>query len=357
MRFTVRDSGIGMTEAVLNRLFEPFVQADASTTRDFGGTGLGLSISSRLAQLLGGTLEASSVLGQGSAFVLHLPLRLAETADISQGANAEPEPVVLAEGLKLLVVDDDASIRWLTRRQLERLGVSAEAAENGEKALEMLRAGRFDMVLTDCHMPRMDGVALTRAIRAEPDPRLRGLPVVGLTADVTGRQRERALQAGMAEVAIKPLSRWQLSHVLARHLPSGSASTTLESPTPARRSVAFDEQTYRDVFTQDDPQSRAWLADYFAIAESLLGDLRRFVDASNESGLPRREIAEAAQALAGASLSVGATRLGEEARALQHAAASDPAAQLAGRIERLGHELAVARTAVSEFFGDRAEVV
>jgi signal transduction histidine kinase/AmiR/NasT family two-component response regulator len=261
MRFTVRDSGIGMTEAVLDRLFEPFVQADASTTRDFGGTGLGLSISSRLAQLLGGTLEATSVLGQGSVFVLRLPLRPAEAADIAEERDAEPEPVVMAEGLKLLVVDDDASIRWLTMRQLERLGVSAEAAENGETALQMLRASQFDLVLTDCHMARMDGIALTRAIRADPDPRLRGLPIVGLTADVTERQRERALQAGMVEVAIKPLSRWQLSHLLARCLPSGSASKPLESSTPARQPVAFDEESCKDAFTGDDPRAAPALSD------------------------------------------------------------------------------------------------
>jgi len=120
----------------------------------------------------------SSVVGRGSAFVLILPLRPAQMASISEGANAESETVLVAEGSKLLVVDDDASIRWLTMRQLELLGVSAEAAENGEMARKMLRAGRFDMVLTDCHMPRMDGIALTLAIRAESDPRLRGLPVV-----------------------------------------------------------------------------------------------------------------------------------------------------------------------------------
>jgi light-regulated signal transduction histidine kinase (bacteriophytochrome)/CheY-like chemotaxis protein len=355
MSFTFRDTGIGMTEAVLNRLFQPFVQADASTTRDFGGTGLGLSISFRLAEMLGGSLAATSVSGQGSAFVLTLPLHPAQMAEVREEANAEPASI-LAEGSKVLVVDDNATMRWLTSRQLTLLGVGVETAENGEMALQMLRAGQFDLVLTDCHMPRMDGIALTRAMRAESDLRLRGLPVVGLTADVTETQRTRAFEAGMVDLAIKPLSRLQLAHLLACHLPSGRMRTASESLQPIRQPVAFDKEIYEDVFSQDDPEGRAWLAEYFAMAEPLIGDLRRFANATHETLLPRQEIAESAHALAGASLSVGATRLGEEARALQHTAISDPAAQLVERMERLQDELAAARIAVSEFFGDGREV-
>jgi signal transduction histidine kinase/CheY-like chemotaxis protein/HPt (histidine-containing phosphotransfer) domain-containing protein len=359
MTFSARDSGIGMTEAVLGRLFEPFVQADASTTRDFGGTGLGLSISSRLARMLGGTLTASSRHGVGSTFVLTLPLLAAETPDASDAANAAPAPAIAGRGARVLVVDDDPSIRWLTKRQLELLGLTAVAAENGESALELLRAERFDLVLTDCHMPRMDGIALARAIRGEPDPRLRGIPIVGLTADVTETQRDRALAAGMAEVGMKPLSRAQLSQLLARHLPSGAGKNPEEAhapaPAPARPSVAFDDETYKDLFEGDDLEGKAWLDEYFAMADSLVVELQRFVGVAAEADLPRLEIAEAAHALAGASLSVGATRVGEEARALQYAAAGDAAARLIDRQETLRKELDAAKTAVSEFLaGSRA---
>jgi light-regulated signal transduction histidine kinase (bacteriophytochrome)/DNA-binding response OmpR family regulator len=352
MRFTVRDSGIGMSESVLGRLFEPFVQADASTTRDFGGTGLGLSISLRLAKLLGGTLRASSVFGEGSAFVLTLPLRPAHLPEAPVTASSLAQTTFAAKGWRVLVVDDDPSIRWLTQRYLEILDVSVETADDGESALQKVRAENYDIVFTDCHMPRMDGIALTRAIRGEADRRLQALPIIGFTADVTESQRLRALGAGMADVAIKPVSRSQLAELLAVHLDSERTSRTDALPAMASQSAEFDPSTYLDAFTEDDPDGRAWLADYFAMAQSVIGDLGRIVSGADPADLPRQEIAEAAHALAGASLTVGAHRLGKEARSLQHAALTDAGPRLIERVETLRHELDGAHSAVRAFLGE-----
>jgi light-regulated signal transduction histidine kinase (bacteriophytochrome)/CheY-like chemotaxis protein len=219
----VRDTGIGMSAEVLARLFQPFTQADGSTTRHYGGTGLGLCISRQLAQLLGGDIAVRSQVGAGSEFTVRLPL-VAEPAAPGEIPTPEPPPPpapsASASALvrRVLIVDDDKTLRWLTKRQLQKLGFLVDAAEDGEDGFRQLRAGRHDLLLTDCHMPQMDGVALTQAVRADPDPELRAIPIVGLTADVTEEQRIRCFDAGMNDLAIKPLRVEQLAQLLHKHL-------------------------------------------------------------------------------------------------------------------------------------------
>ncbi len=220
LRFAVRDTGIGMSAEVTSRLFAPFMQADNSTTRVYGGTGLGLCISHQLVRLLGGELTAKSVEGAGSVFTFTLPM----AAAIKAPPNDQAEPPrqtscpAPATGPRVLVADDDLTIRWLLQRQLQKLGFTVDSVENGEAALRKLRAATYDVLLTDCHMPLMDGVGLTRSLRTDANPSLRQLPVIGLTADVTELQRIRCEQAGMNELAIKPLTTEKLSDLLQRHL-------------------------------------------------------------------------------------------------------------------------------------------
>ncbi len=164
--FAVGDTGIGISLEQLGRLFEPFSQADASTTKVFGGTGLGLTISRRLARLLGGDISVESELGHGSVFRLHLLLQGA----VSGTAGAENEAAVAVATflgpMHILVAEDQATNRWLIVHQLERLGCSVTAVENGRAALGALDTAAFDLLITDCHMPEIDGIELTRLIRA-----------------------------------------------------------------------------------------------------------------------------------------------------------------------------------------------
>ena len=349
LRVVVRDSGIGMTEDVMARLFNPFVQADGSTTRRFGGTGLGLAIARKLARLMDGELAVSSVAGAGSSFTLTLPLLPCE-AELDALAIAAAPLEDLPEGRHVLVVDDDQTIRWLTQRQLEKLGLRVETAEDGEAGLRKLLAGSYDLLLTDCHMPRMDGVALTRAVRAATAPALRNLPVIGLTADVTDAQREICHAAGMVELAIKPLTIERMAALMFRHLPAaGLAPPAPAAPAAALRSVVFEEQIYLAMFTPEDAEGAAWLHDFLATAQATLAELAALFEVAPGAELPREAIGKTAHRLAGAAFSVGAMLLGAAARGLELAAPGEAPVLLRARRDGLADALAAAGQAIAQF--------
>ncbi|MDP1825615.1 MAG: ATP-binding protein [Archangium sp.] len=217
----VADTGIGMSKEVRQRLFEPFVQADASTTRRYGGTGLGLVISRRLVEGMGGTLTVESEPGQGSCFTVSLPIEVAE-APAAPIAVQPRGPALRA----VLVVEDNFVNQMVVVRLLEKLGHRVMVANDGAQGLALAEEHRFDLVLMDCHMPVMDGYDATRRMRARGDL----TPVFALTASVTTEDREQCLRAGMTGVLSKPLRIERLAEVLAglpsRFLPGG-ASTIL----------------------------------------------------------------------------------------------------------------------------------
>jgi signal transduction histidine kinase/CheY-like chemotaxis protein/HPt (histidine-containing phosphotransfer) domain-containing protein len=368
LRCAVRDSGIGMSEDVLARLFQPFTQADGSTTRDYGGTGLGLCISRELAGLLGGDLSATSKPGVGSEFTLRLPLVACAAppaaADDAAAGSAAPAPAPWHG--RVLVVDDDATNRWLTQRQFELMGFAVDVAENGEAALAVLLASvdaaasgapGYDLLVTDCHMPRMDGVALTQAVRASPHAALRALPVIGLTADATETQRERCRAAGMTDMAIKPLMAGHLRALVARVLPRGGVGGAAPQPAaaPARRlrDMAFDDQIYREIFPVGDADAdaagAAWLTDYLATARGEEAALAGLLAAGAETPPDDEAVATVAHRLAGASFSVGAMRLGGAASALDKAAKRRDTAALPALQEQLRAEFVAAEAAIKAF--------
>ena len=215
VRGEIEDTGIGIAEDEIERLFKAFSQVDTSTTRRFGGTGLGLAISRRLVGLMGGEIGVVSAPGRGSRFWFTVPLPLAEarqpaaTGAAATGAAA-PAPVTPppARQLRILVAEDNRINRMLVRAMLTKLGHVVEVAENGLLALAAVAEGAFDIVLMDMQMPEMDGEEATRAIRALPAPRDR-TPVLALTADVMAEHRERYLRAGVNDLVPKPID-WQV---------------------------------------------------------------------------------------------------------------------------------------------------
>jgi light-regulated signal transduction histidine kinase (bacteriophytochrome)/CheY-like chemotaxis protein/HPt (histidine-containing phosphotransfer) domain-containing protein len=350
--FRVSDTGIGIDPDVMERLFSPFTQADGSTTRTFGGTGLGLSISRQLAKLLDGTLTVRSEKGVGSEFTLLLPLLDVTEEQAEQAPASAPARPVLPSGRRVLVVDDDATIRWLSQRQLEKLGLMATVADDGETGLRLLQQEPFDLVLTDCHMPRMDGATLARTIRASADPRLGKLPIIGLTADVTEKQRELCLAAGMSELAIKPLTVERLSQLLQRHLPAvdqgrggGQGASAPASDVPTLRAIPFDDQIFLAIFPPGEPEGAAWLTDFLANAHREAQALAGLIGTQAAAG----EIAKAAHRLAGTSFSVGAMLLGEAARALEHAALANERDSFADKQAALLAALDKAEAAIGRF--------
>ena len=206
MVFRVSDTGLGMTEEQLAKLFQRFQQADASTTRKFGGTGLGLSLTKAFSAMLGGAVEVESRSGQGSTFTVRLPARLpepAEDADEQPAASAEGGEVTSAGRDVVLVIDDDAAQRDLMSRFLEREGFSARAAADGPAGLEMARALRPRAILLDVMMPGMDGWSVLSALKDDPD--LASIPVVMVTFV---SERGLAAALGAADYVLKPVE-WE----------------------------------------------------------------------------------------------------------------------------------------------------
>ena len=223
---TVEDNGIGMSSAVVAKLFTPFTQADASTARQFGGTGLGLSISQRLVALMGGQITVRSTQGVGSAFtvalpLLEAPLEPAAPDHTERRLRARPPAPSVAQaatsGQLILLAEDNETNRDVLREQLRLLGYAAEVAEDGVAALAQWRTGRFGLLLTDCHMPLMDGFALTATIRAEELPGQRR-PIIAVTANAMRGEAQNCLDCGMDDYLSKPLRLQELGPMLAKWL-------------------------------------------------------------------------------------------------------------------------------------------
>ena len=210
LRFTVTDTGIGMSAEQVGRLFERFTQADASTTRRFGGTGLGLSITRAFSEMLGGAIAVDSREGEGTTFTLTLPVQF-EGPEAEHAGVAGESP---GDRRTILVVDDDAATRDLLARFLEREGFSVAVAEDGRRGLELARTLRPRAVLLDVTMPQMDGWAVLRALRA--DPEIGATPIVMVTVL---DEQNLAFSLGATDYLQKPIDWGSLRHVIDRFRP------------------------------------------------------------------------------------------------------------------------------------------
>jgi signal transduction histidine kinase/CheY-like chemotaxis protein len=239
LRFAVHDTGIGLGDEQQARLFQPFVQADGSTSRRYGGTGLGLSISRRLAELMGGDISVDSVPGRGSTFMFRVPLVVAAAADAAPTNDAVEPHVASAHaaamaplaGRRLLLVEDNAVNRQIAVELLRHVGLHVDTAEDGVRALDRLAAAppdRYDLVLMDLQMPHLDGHDAAIAIRA--DPRFGALPIVALTAHTQPAVRERCVAQGMQDFVTKPIAPDELYRVVARWLSPELRAAAVAAP-------------------------------------------------------------------------------------------------------------------------------
>ena len=297
LRFEVADTGIGVAPERLEALFQPFTQADVSTTRKYGGTGLGLAISRRLVELMGGSLSATSTPGSGSTFAFTIAAPRTERPE--ETAVAAPAQLA-APGLRVLVVDDVEVNRRLAQLLLRKFGHASDAVESGEEAIE--RATGYDLVLMDLQMPDIDGLEAGRRIRERlgaAAPRM-----IALTANALSGDRERCLAAGMDGYLAKPLSPQELESEL-------RATPRRERPS---EEPLLDHARLEALARYDDAE-RSLVR---GIIDAFLRDAPRYVESMHAAvGKDDAALARAAHALRGAAANAGALSV----------------AALAGRIE------------------------
>ncbi|WP_394220577.1 MHYT domain-containing protein [Alteromonas gracilis] len=214
--FEVKDTGIGMTREQVERVFDPFAQADASMSRKYGGTGLGTTISKQLVELMGGNICATSEKDAGTVFTFRLPLEVVEIEE-NNTDNVEAKATNINSTLNVLVVDDVQQNIELLSLLLKRSGHSVETATDGSIALKKMQSQSFDVVLMDLQMPKVDGLEAAKQRRAyEKEQGLPPTPIIALTASVLVQDKHAAQQAGMEGFANKPVDFTQLMEEIAR---------------------------------------------------------------------------------------------------------------------------------------------
>ena len=332
-------------------LFQPFTQADASTSRRFGGTGLGLAICRQIVNLMGGAISVSSVVGAGSTFTIHVPLRIGAPAKLAERERAalggRHAPDVLLPGVRILVVEDNPINQQVATELLQALGVDATVAGSGEEALEVLQRRAFDLILMDMQMPGKDGLQTTAAIRTELGDA--HTPIVAMTANAMAGDRERCLEAGMNDYIAKPIDPEKLALTLALWLESRA-----QAPGDRRETDAALASPPRIAITGVDVE--------FAL-DNLGGNAELFEElvdvfveehceqaqtiARATAGGEWKRVNALAHGLKGAAATLGALQISEIAQRIEHAAReATPDADVVGLdAEALG--LAIAEVVAS----------
>ncbi|HLA35650.1 MAG TPA: PAS domain S-box protein [Rhodocyclaceae bacterium] len=286
----IEDTGVGITDEEVSRLFVPFSQADASMSRRYGGTGLGLAISKRLVEMMDGEIGVLSRKGVGTTFRVTLWLGLGKIEEIAADDDEESTHVYYHEA-NVLVVDDQPFNREVAEALLTAVGIAVRLATNGQEALDLLAAAgpdAFDVVLMDVQMPVMDGLSASRELRARCG--FAELPIVAITAHTMSHEKERSLAAGMNDHIGKPFDNAEFYRVLAKWVPaakqqqqSESSAAQLQSPAPLSAEEVFPAIEGVDIaagltlLLGDASRYRHWLLNFAREAPAQMETIRQAV--------------------------------------------------------------------------------
>ena len=328
LRFSVRDTGIGIAANTLDSLFQKFTQADASTTRKYGGTGLGLAISKQLAEVMGGQIGVQSEEGKGSLFWFTARLGRHSPAETIDGGESSPlaQAIRAGDGRKdlgwehrrVLLAEDNLTNQQVALGMLNSLGIRADAVANGREAVAALQSTAYDLVLMDMQMPEMDGFGATRAIRAGEAGTLNcEIPIIAMTAHAMVGDREKCLEAGIDDYIAKPVMLADLSTLLAKWLAKPDAARAQPRPTEVREEIvspAFDESTLLNSTAGDRDLARSIALTFLADMPNQFKALRSHWEAGDTKGVEYR-----AHTIKGAAAAVGGKGMAQLALALEKA--------------------------------------
>nr|CRH06457.1 putative Histidine kinase. Containing Cache-1, HisKA, HATPase_c, Response_reg and Hpt domains [Candidatus Magnetococcus massalia] len=265
LRFSVQDSGIGLSQEQQSRLFQSFSQADSSTTRQYGGTGLGLTISQQLVEMMGGSITVESEQGKGSLFTFALTFGVVEMESQQGLLNYSQQEALLRadqrlmpaklQGKRVLLAEDNSINQKVAVAYLEEFGINVTIANNGQEALDALEKGRYDLVLMDIQMPQLDGLNAARQIRRQSH--LDEIPIIAMTAHAMAGDREKSLAVGMNDHITKPIDQQILGETLCRWLTSNKGLETdrTQQAPMAAPSEPLDPSIH-ETLAQVEPSSR-----------------------------------------------------------------------------------------------------
>ena len=341
LEFEVADNGIGIDRQALSQLFQRYSRLDDPLARQQGGAGLGLSISGNLARLMGGDLAVRSTPGAGSVFTFRCALEAVEAIPAVPGLAA-----TLQRPLRILVAEDHPVNRQFLSALLERMGHQAQSVENGQEAVAAVQSQAFDLVLMDVHMPVMDGVSATSAIRALPLA-TSAVRIIALTADVFADTRERCLKAGIDEVVSKPVSAQALSALLQRHFnvdfnPEARALSAAAPSLPSLNAALplIDAAARAEVCdTMGQQRSQALYTGLLDQASDAVARMRHAMREADVDAL--RSLAHSVK---GAALNLGLPGLADAAAQISGGAQAMAAPQLALAVQRFDETVQATRS-------------
>ncbi len=350
IHFSVSDTGIGMSPQELERIFTPFVQADASTTRRYGGTGLGLSISKSIVEMMGGRLWVESQPGQGSMFHFTAQFAIGPDAELVPLEQPSEERVPLekaARTLRILLAEDNLANQKVAMHFLGQRGHTVEIAHNGSQALEKISQQPFDVVLMDVQMPEMDGFEATAAIRALPDLSKAKMPIVAMTAHALKGDQERCLAAGMDAYLSKPIDAGELIATVERLGEVGLGSSAypktqdLGSPQPAGGVFSLEQALSRcgerSIFAE-------MVKYFFEEADPLLETMRAALLSGNAM-----EMRNAAHRLKGTACYLGAPDTMDATQRVEQAGAAGDLSGAAELIQQLEQQIESLKKTLAEY--------
>ncbi|PMP72105.1 MAG: hypothetical protein C0187_02315 [Calditerrivibrio nitroreducens] len=333
LKFSVRDTGIGIPEDKMNKLFKPFSQIDDTHTRKFGGTGLGLAISQNLIKMFGGEIKVESRVGEGSIFSFEIDFKKADIKECENSGevyNIMDETIDI-EQLKVLLVEDNKVNSIIATNLLKKLGIThIDTAYNGLEAVEKVKTKRYDLIFMDMSMPEMDGITATKIIRTDPEVIDNNTPIIAMTANAFEEDKQLCINAGMNDFISKPISidsiKRSIFSVLHKSINSDDAAEdTIDEE-------LFDAERLKNS-VNDIESIKQILEIYVADTEQSINELRTLKKSDSYE-----KITKIAHQIKGSSYNVGADKIGNIAKEIEISAKSGKYEIIDQLIETLKNE-------------------